>query len=190
MNSKIEEKPILLHGTRILRPLEATELINAIPKRKYEIQFKALLFTGARYIEIQRFFKHAEWFDGKFIHLPAMAIKKAKRKQRERWIRLNPLGREVIKSFLSLDENLPTKQAYNQNLKRWALQAGFNSAGLSAKTTRKTWESWLVFYYPDKLANIVLSQGHTALTSIQHYLNMPFTNEDKEEMKEFVEGWI
>lgn len=182
-------KPIILHGTRVLRPQEAKQLINAIPKREHEIQFKALLLTGARYVEMQRFQEHQEWFDGKFIHLPATAIKKAKRKQRERWIRLNPLGREVVRSFLETSK-LPTKQAWNQNLKRWAKLAGLGPEGLSAKTTRKTWESWLVFYYPDKLANIVLSQGHTTLTSIQFYLNMPFTDEDKEEMKEFVEGWI
>jgi len=183
-------KAIILHNVRVLRPGEAKKLIDAIPRREHEIQFKALLFTGARYVEMQRLHEHPEWFDGKFIHLPSMAIKKAKRKQKERWIRLNPLGREIVKSFLALDENLPTKQAWNQNLKRWARIAGIDPTGISAKTTRKTWESWLVFYYPQHLPQIVLSQGHTTLTAIQHYLNMPFTFEDKQMMKEFVEGWI
>jgi len=36
--------------------------------------------------------------------------------------------------------------------------------GLSAKTFRKTWESWLLFSYPDKAMEIALSQGHTELT--------------------------
>lgn len=182
--------PVLVEGTRILRPCEAIKLINAIPKREHETQFKALLLSGMRYIEAQRLFEHPGWFDGTFIHLPSMAIQKAKRRQKERWIRLNPLGREVMKTFLVLKYNLPTWQSWGENLRRWAEKCDIDSVGFSPKTTRKTWESWLVFYYPDKLTNIVLSQGHTILTAIQHYINMPFIEEDKRDMREFVEGWI
>ena len=32
--------------------------------------------------------------------------------------------------------------------------------------------------------------GHTTVTSLQHYHNMPFDERDKIYMKEFVEGWI
>lgn len=186
-------KPITVnekHKTRILRPYETTDLINAIPRRRHETQFKALLLSGMRYIETQRFFEHPEWFDGNFIHLPSLAVKKAKRKQKERWVRLNPLGKEVVKNFLEQDANLPAWTTWSENLKRWAEKAGLEPIGLSPKATRKTWESWLVYYYPDKLTNIVLSQGHTVLTAIQHYINMPFTEDDKKGMREFVEGWI
>jgi len=181
---------IIIENTRVLRPNEVTALIEHIPKRTHEIQFKALLLTGMRYVEMQRFYDHPEWFDGKFIHLPEIAMKKAKRKQKERWIRLNPLGREIIRAFTGLEKNLPTWQTWGENLRRWAVNANLDPSALSPKTTRKTWESWLVFYYPQHLTHIVLSQGHTTLTSIQHYLNMPFTEGDKPAMREFVEGWI
>ena len=180
----------MVNKTRILRPCEAISLIDSIPKRKHETQFKALLMSGMRYIEAQRLFEQPEWIDGQFIHLPAFAVKKTKRKQKERWVRLNPLGREVVKNFLELNTNLPTWQTWTENLRRWAEKAGLDPTGLSPKTTRKTWESWLVYHYPDKLTNIVLSQGHTVLTAIQHYINMPFTEGDKNGMREFVEGWI
>ncbi|GAH15823.1 unnamed protein product, partial [marine sediment metagenome] len=57
------------------------------------------------------------------------------------------------------------------------------------KTTRKTWESWLMFFYPQRAMEIALSQGHTTVTSLQHYLGMPFTEVDRVEMAQFVEGW-
>jgi len=183
-------KPIIINKVRILRPSEANKLIDAIKKDYHKTMFKALLFTGMRYIEMQRFQKHPEWFDGNFIHLPREAVKKAKRKQKERWIRLNPRGKEIIEAFLKLDKPLPSWQAWGANLRRWAEKAGIGTEGVSPKMTRKTWESWLVFYYPSHLTHIILSQGHTLATSIQHYLNMPFTEEDKKQMAEFVGGWI
>lgn len=73
-------------------------------------------------------------------------------------------------------------------MKRWAENAGLNPEHLCAKTLRKTWESWLVFCYPERLPQILLNQGHTAITSIAHYLNMPFLPEDREAMRPYVEG--
>lgn len=60
---------------------------------------------------------------------------------------------------------------------------------ICSKTTRKTMESWLTFYYPGRSLEIALSQGHTTVTSLRHYLNMPFTEVDRLQMKEYVEGW-
>jgi hypothetical protein len=142
-----------------------------------------------RYVEAQRLQKHPEWFDGNFIHLPESAQLKAKRKQKERWIRLSSMGKAVLPYFFKT-RPLPTWKAWTLNLQRWSLRAGLDPDGLSPKTTRKTWESWLVTCYPQHLALICLSQGHTELTSLQHYLNMPFTEVDKLEMRKWVEGWI
>jgi hypothetical protein len=47
-----------------------------------------------------------------------------------------------------------------------------------------------MFYYPNHIANITLSQGHTQITSLQHYVNMPFNEYDKLEMRKYVDGWI
>ena len=67
---------------------------------------------------------------------------------------------------------------------------GLDPGGLGPKTFRKTWESWLVSSYPERLAEITMSQGHTILTSMGHYLNMPFTPEDKQGIRPYVEGFF
>jgi hypothetical protein len=43
--------------------------------------------------------------------------------------------------------------------------------------------------FPERTLEIALSQGHTELTQLKHYANLPFLDKDKEEMKEFVMGW-
>jgi hypothetical protein len=115
---------------------------------------------------------------------------KKKARQKERWVRLNPQGREVISNYVNSPYSLPTKVTWNENIKRWANNCLLSPVGLSSKTTRKTIESWLVFYYPQNTLLIMQSQGHTSNVSFDHYLNMPFDEKDRMEMKEFVDGWI
>ena len=74
-------------------------------------------------------------------------------------------------------------------MKCWARRGGLTEVGLSSKTLRKTWESWLMFYYPKRVMEIALSQGHNTVTSLQHYLGLAFTEIDRMEMKEFIDGW-
>ena len=68
-------------------------------------------------------------------------------------------------------------------------KAGLGDKGLSVKTFRKTWESWLVVSYSHALPLIAMSQGHTLITAMNHYLNLPFTKEDVEEIKIRTAGW-
>jgi len=200
--------PIMRKGVRILRPGECKAVIDNIPKKEYRSMFRGLLFTGMRYIEMQRFQKHPSWYDGEFIHLPEESVHKHKRKQLERSVRLNPIGRMAIEHFLDIKIPLPSYQSWNRNVACWAWHAQLNKAelyrntkkknnpteyrvpGLGSKSTRKTYESWLVYYYPNRLTEILLSQGHDHVTSVKHYLNMPFNEHDKIDMKEFVDGWI
>ena len=121
--------------------------------------------------------------------MPSGAVLKYKIKQKERSIRCSYLAKSIIPLFLNLDKKLPSRVSWRENLRRWAVNVGIEPDGLCAKTTRKTWESWLMFYYPERRFEVVLSQGHTSATSVTHYLNMPFTNEDKLVMEEFVAGW-
>jgi hypothetical protein len=145
--------------------------------------------TGMRYVEAQRFLQSPEWFDGKkFIHLPREAVRKQKRKQKERWVRLSWKGASVVPHFLRV-EKLPDWKTWTENLERWSLRTGLDPVGLSPKTTRKSWESWLVFSLPQYVPQIFLSQGHTSTTALEHYLNMPFTDEDRVRMKPWIEGW-
>jgi len=143
-----------------------------------------------RYVECRRFQGNPDWFDGDFIYLPESAIKKKKRKQLTRHIRLNSLGKQIIPFFLDLDKKLPSNQSFGENLKRWSLSVGLDPVGMCVKTFRKTWESWLMYYYPQNSMQIALSQGHSNLTSLQYYLNLAFTDEDRRNMEDFVGGWV
>ena len=177
-------------NTRILRPYEAKMLINAIPKLEYVNKFEALLYSGMRYIELIRLYKHPEWFNGETIHITKEGSKKAKSTVSERYIHLNPLGKRAIYHYLRSKKPLPQNYAtWTENLKRWSESAGLYPDYLSPKTTRKTWECWLITYYPEKFNQVFLSQGHSQLTSLRHYQNLPFSKQDKEEMREFVDGW-
>jgi len=202
------KSPIMRMRVRILRPGECKQLIEAIPKQEYKALFRAMLFTGMRYIEMQRLQKHPSWFDGEFINLPKESVHKHMRTQLERSVRLNPIGRMAIEHFLQCRIVLPSYQSWVCNLACWGYHAKLHGAekyintkqknhrteylceGLGSKTTRKTYESWLVFYYPNRLTEVLLSQGHDHLTSVKHYLNMPFNEHDRIDMKDFVEGWI
>ena len=173
---------------RILRPSEIKLLLEkGIQKYHHKVMFKALLYSGMRYAECKRLKEHPEWFDGNFIHTPNL---KKKSRQKDRWIHLNPAGREIISNYLQLKESLPATNVWWENLRRWATNCGLVTEGLSPKSTRKTWESWIVFYYPEKQTLIMGSQGHTDLVSFQYYTNMPFNEEEKSIMKSFVEGWM
>jgi len=183
--------PILKGGVRILRPEEYEALRGIIPKMEHQIILDTLLFTGMRYVELERFYAHAEWYDsqGGYIYLPPEASQKRKRKMRERYVYLSSRGRAIIPLFLKLKVDLPSRIAWNEDLKRWGEKSGIGSTGLSAKTTRKTWESWLMVSYPAKALLIAMSQGHTELTAMKHYLNLPFSADDLRRIKEYTGGW-
>lgn len=169
--------------TLLLRPKEYREIMGKCNRRQ-QVIFSSLLFTGMRYEELLRFRQHREWFDGQFVHLPAgLGEKKALRVDPERWIRLSYRGREAIESLF--DVQLPSLQSLDQYIKY-----NVGIPHFSVKSFRKTYESWLVYYYAGKEVHIAQSQGHDTFTQFRHYLNLPFTEEDKLEMKEFVEGWI
>jgi integrase len=179
----LSEHPILKSGIRILRPSEFKTIKNSITNREKQVLIDALLFTGLRYEEAVRLRHNPDWFDGNFIHLPEWAQQKARRKQRERWVRLSIPGKYVMREFFSI--TVPSRIAFD----KWLAYNFPLIEGLSAKSFRKTWESWLLFSFPDKAMEIALSQGHTELTQLRHYANLPFLDKDREEMKEFVVGW-
>jgi len=134
--------PIIRQNTRILRPKEFEALLVGCPKIEYKTMLQALMYTGMRYIEMKRFQKHPEWFDGDFVHLSEEASKKKKRTQKERWVRLNNQGKIIIQFFVKLEKSLPTYQSWIENLRCWASRVNLDPKGINVKTTRKTWESW------------------------------------------------
>lgn len=178
---------ILKSGVRILRPSDLSKLIDAIPKNEYKEKFEALIYTGSRYTEIQRLYKNPSWFLGNTVHLKSH---KKKAIHAERYIRLNPQGQRAVTYMLRSRKPYPRNSAWNEDLKRWARRAGLDLEGICAKTTRKTWESYLVTSYPKQLEYIFLSQGHSQMTALKFYLMIPFTEEEKKEIKFFTDGWI
>ena len=181
-------KPIIKSGVRILRPGEYELLRDGAENVQNQTRLDALLLTGLRYVEAQRLQENPDWVDKRFIHLPEGAQRKALRQQRERWIRLSTRGAAILPYFFKT-KRLPTWSGWTDDLKRWAGKSQFDLVGLGPKTTRKSWESWLVSSYPERFPEIVVSQGHTTFVAVNHYLGLPFDRRDKEDMQEWVGGW-
>ncbi len=176
--------------TRILRPSEYEALRAGADKTEKRTLLDGCLLLGARYEECRRIQRNPGWFDGNFIHLPSEAQLKMKRKQAERWIRLSSLAKAIMPYFLESKKKLPTVQVFDESLKLWAKKGGLDPIGISARSTRKTLESWLIFYFPEATNLVYLSQGHSTLTSLQHYINLPFIDEDKKAMTRWIAGWL
>lgn len=184
--------PILKGRTvkvRILRPTEFALLHESARRLENKTLLDACLLLGARFVECKRIQNNPSWFDGRFIYLPSEAQKKKTSLQLERWIRMSSIGQAILPYFFEA-KKMPLVQAWNENLLRWSRRAGIDPTGITARCLRKTYESWLVFSYPTATHLVYLSQGHTTLTSLKHYVNLPFLEEDKKAMKQWVEGWI
>lgn len=173
-------------AVRVFRPWEFRSLIRAIPKNEYKDKLEALLYSGARYSEMQWLFENPRRLKGEHIHMKNM---KALSKEAYRYVRLNLQGQRAVENFLRSKTNLPTYQTWGENMKRWCELAGLDPTGACAKSTRKTFESWLVISFPHRVNEIFISQGHKETTALRHYLTFPFTDQDKHDMKYFVEGW-
>ena len=190
----IEEEPlkpnVIRMKTRILRPIEY-EILRSNANPKYRVLFDTALMTGMRVVELRIFLQNPIWFDGTFIHLPRVAIKKKKATINQRWVHLSSRGRAFVENVHQILDGakIPSESAISRYMKRCALRGGIDEEGLNMKMFRKTWESWLIASYPDRKEEVFLSQGHTSLTALQHYVNLPFTEEDKLKMREWTEGW-
>ena len=178
------------NGVRILRPNEVTKLLSAIPKEDNKAKFEVMLYTGARYSEIKALFDHPRWFNGVSIDMPNTKYL-VKKHIKSRNIRLNPQGQRAINQYLyRCKHGMPHYSNWFKDLHRWCDIALLDSDGIGIKTTRKTWESWLVKHYESKTLHILSSMGHTQATALQHYLNLGFSTEDINQMKIFVDGWV
>lgn len=179
-------EPIIKEGVRIFRPQEIELLISAIPKSDNQTKFEAMLYSGLRYVEGRRLYNNPQHFTGKTIKVVS---KKTKATIKERWVKLNKDGQLAVRYFLRGSANLPSYTSWRDDLKLWCKYANIPTKGISVKSTRKTWESWLIISYPEKTFEICLSQGHDELTSLRHYVNLPFSTEEKEDIKTYTKGW-
>ena len=175
---------------RIWRPDELDKLIKAIPKPEYRTMFEFTLYTGMRYIESQLIKDYPELFEDKYIHLiPGIAAKKPKCTIKDRYVKLNPVGIKVAEDYFKLKKKLPNINTWRENVTRWCKLAKIDSNYISVKSSRKTWESYLMSIYPLKRDEIFISQGHSELTALKSYINLPFTESNKDGMIKYVAGW-
>jgi len=185
-------KPILIpdgaHETRILRPDEYEAVVHYIPKPIFKAMFQTLFFTGLRYTELKYVFSRPELFSGTTIEVPSFKAK-SKKIRAKRWVRLNHLGVMATINFLNNGKAPPSHEGWRDNLKRWTERyAHISGEGMGCKCTRKTWESYLIIsgFEPFRVCS---SMGHTEITSLKHYVNLPFSDEEIKQIKELTVGW-
>ena len=185
---------IIKQGAQILSAQEY-EKIRSHLNPQHQLIFDGQLFTGMRIEEFWRFVEHPEWFhpDRQYVELPPGSILKVKAKQKERLVLLSFIGtskvRDMVASVYRGEIKPITKQGWGQNLKRAATKSEMNIRGISPKMLRKTWISWLMLWYPQDGLRIASSSGHDTGTLIRHYMSLPFSPQEKEQVKAYVIGW-
>lgn len=66
----------------------------------------------------------------------------------------------------------------------------YNTTGVSEKSFRKTWVSWLMTMYPQFEPRITASFGHSPDTSRKYYQSYRFSDHDVEMMERYVKGFV
>ena len=175
---------------RILTPAEYNKLRAVIPMDRHKTLLDILLITGMRYIEVQRLWNNKSWYIEKenIIHLPEEAQRKHRRTQLERTIHPLPsMFSYIMKEFFAARKP-PVESVWNRDLRKWAERAGINPYGTSAKTTRKTIESWMIKAGVLE-STVCLRQGHDSLTSMRHYQGLAFSENDIRDIQKQLSEW-
>lgn len=193
-----ERKPLEIAGSRIFTPLEVKRIQRVINKPSLLALFNLLLFTGMRLSEVAELARKPLLFDPirRCIEIHST---KAKAAQAVRKIRLNDQGIEAVKEYLKNPYVPSCPSTWQQNLIRWSRQAHLtefsypdspsNPYKVTVRSTRKTWESWLIACFEDKLPSITKSQGHTEMIGLKHYMDFGFMADELEQIREYTAGW-
>lgn len=187
------------NGSRVLSPAEADAIRAVISKPSSRALFDLLLYTGLRFAEVRQLAADPSILDQERGTL-AIRSTKAKARQVGRNVILGDRGRAAVAAFLEAGGKMPAHvTAWQQNLIAWSRAAGLaplsgptaagNPAGMTTRTTRKTWESWLLAACPAEIVRITLSQGHSETIALRHYLNVSWTAEEREAIAAEVGGW-
>lgn len=191
---------LICNGSRVLTPGEVTSIQKVITKPSSRILFDLLLYTGLRLSEVKQLANNPAIFDEQRKTITITSSKKES-KQKTRNVHLCENGIMAVKAFIDNPKIPSSPSAWQMNLIRWCragrveplagkdpLDSG-NIFGITVRTTRKTLESWLLIAHPDRSIYIALSQGHTVLVQLQHYLNLSYTEDETNEIKGLVSGW-
>lgn len=185
-----DKEAIYVNGIRIFVPVEYDRFKAGIPKKRHKTLFELSTITGMRYAEIQRLYDHPEWYSESRnqIRLNEDAQKKVKRKAKERTIDLLPSTFPYILDQFFNGPAPPDIDTWNQDLKRWAVKTNFNPFGVSAKTTRKSIESWMLSSGVPPF-KVYQRQGHDPETSLYHYQGLSFTDIEMHQIKKRLIEW-
>lgn len=185
---------IILKGAQILNAHDY-DLIRDNLNPSHRLIFDGLIFTGMRVEEFWRFIDHPQWFhaDRQYVELPRGSILKVRARQKERMVLLSNVGTRAVKDLVHAvkrgEIRKITRQGWREDLQRAARKGGLSTQGITPKMCRKTWVSWLMTVYPDDGLRIAASTGHDTTTLIHHYLNLPFSNSEREQIRMYVVGW-
>jgi len=194
MDYEIITKKIGKTYCRILRPFEYEELRAVIPKDIYVDLVDLLLFSGMRYNEVEMLWETPELFHKSTGHIHIESTK-PKARIKDRYIKLNSYGKNAVRNFLREDKRKqlvewpPARSNFHTDLLYWMAKANLPTTAFSMKSFRKTWGSWLCEAHAEKVLKICLSMGHTSTVALDHYLELPFSEEDKKKIAEYTRGW-
>lgn len=90
-----------------------------------------------------------DWLDGRFTYLPRGSMIKIRAKQKERTIELSDIGKALVSVLFQTPHPLTEFPAFDMMMRSLSKRI-LEGPPVNNKTFRKTWESWLVFHYPDK----------------------------------------
>ena len=187
------------NSSRVLTPEEAYQTRAVIEKPSARALYDLMLYTGLRLVEVKQLAENPGIFDQE---RRTITIKsgKAKASQISRNVCLSDKGLLAVEEYLK-NPICSKEPVMSGRIKPYPVgttrpsqalpgqEQSSNPTGITVRTSRKTWESWLLAAYPDKVINIVLSQGHTETTALRHYFNISWTQAEREAIKEQVKGW-
>lgn len=189
-NLQPDKDAIYCHGIRVLTPEAYDRLKEAIPKKENKAALEVCTITGMRFVEVRRLYNNKDWYSEKRnqIKLPKEAQRKKKQILEERTIDMLPSSMPYILDAFYQGSEPPTLQTWNENLKRWSEKAGINPYGLSAKTTRKTCECWMLAVGVPPF-RVYKRQGHDPVTSMKHYQEISFTDPELRDIEKRLQEW-
>lgn len=191
---------LVSNGSRVLTPAETEAMRAVISKPSNRVLFDLMTFTGIRLSEVQQLVDSPDVFDPE---RRTITIRSGKvlATQRTRNVRLCDQAVMAVQRYLERPKVPSSSSSWQGNLLRWGRAArlvpipggkpdAYNPCGLTVRTTRKTLESWLLTTFPERATMIALSQGHTEMTALRHYLNLSFTSEECLAIADQVKGWL
>jgi hypothetical protein len=189
----VDEKPIIKHGARILRPWEWLAIRDHL-KPGTQLICDISLNTGMRSTELWLFIQHPEWFDEsrRAIDLPKGAMLKSWRTLDERTVLLSIEGVKAVKTLFEATAKarvIHDRSNLRKELRTATLEAELSDNGISPKMFRKTVISWLMVTVPEKEPYILMSAGHGKDVQQRHYLAAGFERRDVEDMRKLLRGW-